>query len=70
VSNQETQWLKKPNVAKEQRKAALQALFKAMLHQLMSGQLRLPKSGSLPKPCVFRTEEWNNGHPENVQHFR
>jgi len=30
--------------AEEQRKAALQALFKAMLHQLMTGQLRLPKS--------------------------
>jgi len=28
----------------KQRKAALQALFKAMLHQLMTGQLRLPKS--------------------------
>lgn len=33
--------------AEEQRKAALQALFKPMLHQLMTGQLRLPKSGSL-----------------------
>jgi type I restriction enzyme S subunit len=31
--------------AEEQRKAALQALFKAMLHQLMTGQLRLCKSG-------------------------
>ena len=27
--------------AEEQRKAALQALFKAMLHQLMTGQLRV-----------------------------
>ena len=33
--------------AEEQRKAALQALFKAMLHQLMTGQLRLWKYGSL-----------------------
>jgi len=32
--------------AEEQRKAALQELFKSMLHQLMSGQLRLPKPGS------------------------
>jgi type I restriction enzyme S subunit len=31
--------------AEEQRKAALQSLFKAMLHQLMTGQLRLCKSG-------------------------
>ena len=28
--------------AEEQRKAALEALFKTMLHQLMTGQLRLP----------------------------
>jgi hypothetical protein len=27
--------------AEEQRKAALQALFKTMLHQLMTGQVRL-----------------------------
>ena len=32
--------------AEEQCKAALQALFKSMLHQLMTGQLRLRKSGS------------------------
>jgi hypothetical protein len=28
--------------AEEQRKAALQALFQAMLHQLMTGQVRVP----------------------------
>ena len=41
--------------AEEQRKAALQALFKAMLHQLMTGQLRLPKS-----ECLATLEE--KGH--------
>jgi type I restriction enzyme S subunit len=30
--------------AEEQRKAALQALFKTMLHQLMTGQVRVPYS--------------------------
>jgi len=28
----------------ENRKAALQALFKSMLHQLMTGQVRVPVS--------------------------
>jgi type I restriction enzyme S subunit len=40
--------------AEEQRKAALQELFKSMLHQLMTGQLRLqpspPSSASLRTP--------------------
>lgn len=29
------------SAAEEQRKAALQALFKSLLHQLMTGQIRL-----------------------------
>jgi restriction endonuclease S subunit len=37
--------------AEEQRKAALQALFHSMLHQLMTGQLRVPEEiAPLPSP--------------------
>jgi len=35
--------------AEEQRKAALQALFKSMLHQLMTGQIRVKEEPS-PRP--------------------
>jgi len=35
--------------AEEQRKAALQALFKTMLHQLMTGQIRLGNGWDSPK---------------------
>jgi type I restriction enzyme S subunit len=35
--------------AEEQRKAALQALFKAMLHQLMTGQVRTPDTVEVPQ---------------------
>ena len=35
--------------AEEQRKAALQALFKAMLHQLMTGQVRAPETVGVPQ---------------------
>jgi type I restriction enzyme S subunit len=40
--------------AEEQRKAALQALFKTMLHQLMTGQIRVnaetQRRGGAEKP--------------------
>jgi len=32
--------------AEERRKAALEALFKTMLHQLMTGQVRVPEQTS------------------------
>jgi type I restriction enzyme S subunit len=35
--------------AEEQRKAALQALFETMLHQLMTGQIRLGNGWDSPK---------------------
>jgi type I restriction enzyme S subunit len=35
--------------AEEQHKAALQALFKSMLHRLMTGQLRVPDSMEVPQ---------------------
>jgi type I restriction enzyme S subunit len=35
--------------AEERRKAALQALFKAMLHQLMTGQVRTPDTVEVPQ---------------------
>lgn len=34
--------------AEEDRKAAVQAFFKALLHQLMTGQLRLHSDAGLP----------------------
>ena len=34
--------------AEEDRKAALDALFKSMLHQLMTGQIRLLSDEGLP----------------------
>jgi len=33
------------SAVEEQRKAALQALFKSMLHQLITGQIRTNKEG-------------------------
>jgi type I restriction enzyme S subunit len=35
--------------AEEQRKAALQALFQSMLHQLMTGQVRTPDTVEVPQ---------------------
>ena len=43
--------------AEEKRKAALQALFKTMLHHLMTGRIRVPKTATsdLPAPRLRQT---------------